>query len=151
MLLSCRLRRPDDHANFLNLFTDLWLDPDHSVSELLTHLSPHFRTKHAVQNNPFGHTTGKQGREIILEILIKFFPSWFHLKRHRTARTDIISQGWLQNVTFPGPVSETTWTQTARFSLHQGMTDTSGWILFPLSYELPGSNIFAMQKSLRCW
>lgn len=98
---GCRLQRPDDHENFLNLFTDLRLDSDHSVSELLTHLSLHFRTKHIVRNNPLGHTTdttGKQEREIILEILTKFFPLQFHLKRHRTARTDIISQGRLQNL-----------------------------------------------------
>ena len=104
---GCRLQRPDDHENFLTLFTDLRLDLDHSVSGLLTHLSLQFRTKHIVQNNPLRHstdTTGRPGREIILEILIKFFPLWFHLKRHRTARTDITSQGWLQNLLpFLGP------------------------------------------------
>lgn len=89
-----------DHENFLTLLRDLRLDVDHSVSDLLTHLSPQLRAEHC-SKQPLRHTTGtagKQGREIIPEIPIKFLPLQCHLRRHRTARTDISSRAWLHNL-----------------------------------------------------
>lgn len=60
---------------FSELLYSLRLGLDHSVSELLSHLSP--------QPKPAPDSTGKQGKETILDILIKAFPLQFHLKKAR--------------------------------------------------------------------
>lgn len=68
-------------------------------------ISPHYSEQAhcSKQSTRTYHRHTLQGREVVMEILIKFFPIQFHLKRLRTAQTDVISQGWLQNLlTFLG-------------------------------------------------